>query len=129
MTFDLAKHKDIYSYCEKNHESIDSVVAKVGSLSQLLTTGSIALGSKMEIKSVIDGKDAVSTVDTLDIQSKSVYDAISSKELRDLIPVTIQYLMRESIEASTPFTQLMDNIPYNGTETQFIISDIPDVSI
>lgn len=134
---DLAKHGDVYDYfTEKGYDSLNASQI-VGSLVQYIQTGGVTISDYITVKQPTKVKegDSYKTIEketevpTLKFKSKKLYDALSEKELRDLYPMAVQYILRQEIETQMPFTSLFDSVPYNGSETNIVVTDIPPIEV
>lgn len=129
IELDLTRHGDAVSYINEKKYSINEGLSVVGSLVNYLRTGVVPVTKNMDVKYMDGNEQKTVEVETIDLKSKSFGDAISVAELRDLMPIAVQYIIRDEIEANIPFTSLFDEIPYTGEELNLAITDLPPIEI
>jgi len=129
VNLDLSRDGDVLGYIKEKNYTIGDAAEVIGSLVNYLRTGSAPVRDKIKVQVKEGDKVVVKEYDTFDLKTKTLGDAISTKEVRDLMPIAVQYIVRDEIEAHTPFTSLFTQIPYNGTEYNLVLSDIPPIEI
>ncbi len=128
-SLDFTRNSDVVSYINEKKYPLADGFNIVASLVDFMKSGMVPDQKKITVK-YKDGADIKDMeIDTIDMTAKTFGDAISVSELRDLIPIAVQYIIRDEIEANTPFTSIFDVIPYDGTEVNLSITDMPPIEV